>query len=219
MSCTEKQFDEFLSDWSDKNDSGQVVILGSGLDSRSLRFEKQLQSVDVFELDLLSMLEYKSSVNKKINRVSKSKYVPINFGVDSLTSVFKDGGIATDKPTLVLWEGVTYFLDEATVLSILQELSSYFHLCNIVFDYAYKKYIDGDLHYYGASEIANELREIGEPHIFGIDPDSVEPFFADTAWTIQRNYTADELEKKYLNGEKIHGFHGIIELTNNKGKL
>ena len=60
-----KQFDEFLLNWTKKNNCGQIILLGAGLDSRSIRFHQNLSNFDIYELDLYSMLEYKQNIIKK----------------------------------------------------------------------------------------------------------------------------------------------------------
>lgn len=62
---------------------------------------------------------------------------------------------------------VTYFLDESTIIEILNNLNEYFtNELEIILDYAYRDYINSNLSYYGASELNRELKEINEPFIW-----------------------------------------------------
>lgn len=207
-----KQFDEFLLNWVKENSFGQIILLGAGLDSRGLRFYNSLMNFEIYELDLSSMLEYKEKIIKQLNLPCKSNFIPINFGIDNIIEVFAEKNILKNKPTLILWEGVTYFLDEKTVKDILSELNHYFtNELSVAFDYAYIDYVNGDLSFFGAKELNRELQEIGEPHIFGINPNEVEFFAKELNYRLFEHYRAVDLERKFLDSDtKIHGFHGIV---------
>lgn len=161
------------------------------------------------------MLEYKQNIIKKNNFLCKSNFVPINFGVDNILDIFKKNNIKSNQPTFILWEGVTYFLEENTVKEILADFNSFFEEeLTITFDYAYKDYIDGNLNFFGAKELNRELQNIGEPHIFGIDPNDVNSFVNNLNYVIYEHFTANDLENKFLNNSfNIHGFHGILNLV------
>ena len=98
---------------------------------------------------------------------------------------------------------------------ILADFNSFFEEeLTITFDYAYKDYIDGNLNFFGAKELNRELQNIGEPHIFGIDPNDVNSFVNNLNYVIYEHFTANDLENKFLNNSfNIHGFHGILNLV------
>ena len=82
-----KYFDRSLKDWISRNPDSQVVFLGTGFDTRSIRFAKELKDARVYEVDLKAMLDYKKDV---INRnglettTSNKIYVPINFHIENI---------------------------------------------------------------------------------------------------------------------------------------
>ncbi len=183
-----------------------------------------LHNIKIYEFDLKGMFNHKKKVlksNKALKINSNVTYVPINFHNDSLNETFHNIKLKQNIPTFVLWEGVTYFLEEKTVYSTFENLSNYFtNTLNIVFDYAYKDYIDGNLDYYGASELAKELKMIGEPHLFGINPKGMEKYLFKLEFKIMENSTAEDLESQFLVENdnlisKIHGFHGIVYCEKN----
>lgn len=214
-----KKIDQILTKWAKNNPSGQILILGSGLDSRSIRMAGVLHDIKIYEFDLKGMFNHKKKVLKS-NKILKESfnvtYVPINFHNDSLSETFHNIRLKQNIPTFILWEGVTYFLEEKTVYSTFENLSNYFtNALNIVFDYAYKDYINGNLDYYGASELAKELKMIGEPHLFGINPKEMEKYLHKLKFKIMENSTAEDLEGQFLVENdnlisRIHGFHGIV---------
>ncbi|MDG2952067.1 class I SAM-dependent methyltransferase [Exercitatus varius] len=211
-----KRFDETLLDWCrDNRGRSQVIILGAGFDSRSIRFNQELKNINVYEVDLEAMLNHKKGIIRNLNVKNKSIYIPINFGKESLLDVFEKNNIPQDLPTLILWEGVSYFLDESTVIDILSSLRTYFYQSvKVVLDYAYRDYINGNLDYFGAPELFKELKEIGEPHVSGIDHNNIDAFAKKVDYKIYRHYPASRLEEIYLPKPlKMHGFHGILELV------
>ena len=62
-----KFFDNAVNEWCESVKDSQIIILGSGFDSRSIRFEKMLKqnNVTVFEVDLPAMLAHKKEIIKK----------------------------------------------------------------------------------------------------------------------------------------------------------
>jgi methyltransferase (TIGR00027 family) len=217
-----KQFDESLLSWITENQDGQIIILGAGFDSRHLRFNDLLINHQVYEFDLQAMIEYKKQIVENTFNAQKrpnTQYIAINFHEESLIDSFQQAGVLKSKATLILWEGVTYFLEEKTTVEILLSLTTFFETTlQVVFDYAYADYVEGNLNYYGAKELAGELQTIGEPHLFGIDPMKVEIFAKKLHYTVKNNYPAKALERKYLQADggllaHIHGFHGIVELV------
>ena len=216
-----KKIDASLLKWADKNPNGQVIILGSGFDSRSIRFRDKLKNITFYEFDLKGMLDYKINIinsNTCLNANKNVTYIDINLHKESLIDKLTAFNVNKNIPTYILWEGVSYFLEEDTVVKTLENMTHYFiNTLNVIFDYAYKDYIKGDLSYYGAVQLANELRTIGEPHIFGINPDDVSIFLRNLNYQVLDNSPAKELEKQFLldvDGSiitNIHGFHGIVE--------
>ncbi|CDH07030.1 hypothetical protein XBO1_2520001 [Xenorhabdus bovienii str. oregonense] len=104
-----------------------------------------------------------------------------------------------NKNTLVLWEGVTYFLPDEIILSTIIELRELFKgKLQVTLDYAFRDYIEGDLNFYGAKELYNVLVEISEPHFFGLNFNESEKYFANLGFKTTENLTALMLESKYL---------------------
>lgn len=128
-------------------------------------------------------------------------------------SVFSYLSIDQHKNTLIIWEGVTYFLDESTIIEILNNLNEYFtNELEIILDYAYRDYINGNLSYYGASELNRELKEINEPHLFGLEQNKLDGFFNALGYKVDENSKAEDLENEFGLKKKIHAFHGILKI-------
>src|SRR4051812_35508033 len=98
----------------------QVVILGAGFDSRSVRCSDALRTLRVFEVDLPEVLALRTKhlFGGEPTAVSAIA-VPIDFEREDLGHVLSERGYASGARTLFLWEGVTYYLPEDAVRAVL----------------------------------------------------------------------------------------------------
>lgn len=221
-----KFFDQSLDQWLSKEKHSQILILGSGFDTRAIRFSEKLKmhNTKVYEVDLDAMINYKKKIIEREFPDQKSNivWVPCNFQKDDLIVELKNKNFDFSCPTLVLWEGVTYFLTEKIVNDYIKNLKE--HIKNklqITFDYAFKKYIDGNLEYYGAKELFYILIELGEPHYFGVNYENIEEYFEKNGFKVKSNLSSQMLEALFLRNEmgesvgKPHTFHGMAEILTN----
>lgn len=197
----------------------QLVLLGAGYDTRPYRFAAALRRVRTFEVDLPGTQTVKrrlveSVVNYRPNSVT---FVPIDFQRQRLGDVLVAHGYQPTRRTLFLWEGVTYFLTREAVEATLQAVAEHAPAgSRIVFDYALRSYVEGDLSYYGAREIASELERIGEPHLFGLNADEIRPFLARFGFDVDSDLGADKLSDLYLHDAegrlcgRPHEFNRIV---------
>jgi methyltransferase (TIGR00027 family) len=223
------KFDDSLKSWLSEHKNSQVIILGAGFDSRAIRFSDTLNdsNTKLYEIDLKAMLEFKKTKIEQHNLITNKYYFHIfcNFNDSDLTRCFIENKVDTNTPTLILWEGVTYFLPEEIIISTLTELKDFFSSeLQITLDYAYQDYIAGNLDFYGAKELYNVLIEIGEPHFFGLNFEQSESFFKEQGYLTKENLSAMMLESKYLRdnyGNSVglpHVFNAMIDITyNSKG--
>jgi methyltransferase (TIGR00027 family) len=96
----------------------QVVILGTGFDTRPYRLQKYATAAKFFEVDTLPTLQYKKEILQKANiPIPKNViFVPIDFLKDSFEEAFaKAGGYDKTKKTIFIWEGVTYYINQQAV--------------------------------------------------------------------------------------------------------
>ncbi|WP_245193231.1 SAM-dependent methyltransferase [Amycolatopsis alba] len=106
-----KFFDDRLTDFA-RRGGRQLVILGAGLDSRSLRLEWP-QGTTVFEVDRPGVLGFKESVLDRNAYRPASRRVPVatDLAGDWRTDLLA-AGIATDQPVAWLAEGLLLYLTE-----------------------------------------------------------------------------------------------------------
>lgn len=87
----------------------QLVILGSGLDSRAWRMDA-LRSAEVFELDFPEVLHAKTTLLRAENPVGGWHAVPANLGKDDWVSSLAVAGFHPERTTVWVMEGLTGYL-------------------------------------------------------------------------------------------------------------
>jgi methyltransferase (TIGR00027 family) len=115
-----KYFDDVLSNQISLGYK-QVVILGSGLDTRSVR--KNSENVNYFEIDHKTTLQLKEEILKKNKIISNVRYIPGDYVKDNLVSLLRNNNFNFDLPTYFLWEGNTTLLTKEDVIFVLKQIS------------------------------------------------------------------------------------------------
>lgn len=114
-----------LDDWMlaalEKGEVTQVVNLGSGYDARAWRLAGRLGSTPWFEVDHPATHARKKEVfAEAVSGAEPSRgyrSVAVDFEKDDLLARLIEAGFDRAAATFFLWEGVTYYLEPATVLA------------------------------------------------------------------------------------------------------
>jgi methyltransferase (TIGR00027 family) len=185
----------------------QLVILGAGFDSRAYRFAQLKTGVNVFEVD------HPATQQAKIKRLREIlppgelpdfvQFVPLDFTRDTLEVGLPKCGYSDRLKTLFIWEGVTMYLDPASLDNTLSFVAR--HAASgsaIVFDYMYRGVLDGRIQ--GHSEVSSMRRYRGvsnEVLSFGIEEGQIEPFLKARGFKQVVNVSGSELRARYFTGK------------------
>jgi methyltransferase (TIGR00027 family) len=177
----------------------QVVILGAGFDSRSLRFSDALHTVRVFEVDMPEVLALRTEhLFEGQPTAAAATPVPIDFEREDLGYVLRERGYESGARTLFLWEGVTYYLPEDAVKAVLFLVASQSGAgSSILFDYVTRAFVDGDYSGYGARRLAGGWRRLGNVNRFGVD--DIAAFIRSMGLKVRSDIDAGELERRFLS--------------------
>jgi methyltransferase (TIGR00027 family) len=177
----------------------QVVVLGAGFDSRSLRFSDAMRTSRVFEVDMPEVLALRTEhLLGSENTTASAIAVPIDFEHDDLGEALRERGYLPAAPTFFLWEGVTYYLPEAAVQAVLSLVASQSGPgSSILFDYVTRTFVDGDYSGYGARRLADGWRRLGNVNRFGVD--DIAAFTRPLGLGVRSDIDAGELERRYLS--------------------
>jgi len=153
----------------------QVVLLGAGFDCRALRLPR-LAKIPTFELDRLQLLEEK---RKRLGGSVAAthphlRYIPIDFLRDDVGARLSASGFVQITRTLVLWEGVTNYLDAETVASVFDLVAK---ICapgsRIIFTYVHADVLDGGFEAPGLDALFTRLAASHESWTFGFRPEEL----------------------------------------------
>jgi methyltransferase (TIGR00027 family) len=165
----------------------QAVILGAGFDSRAYRLPPMRQ-VTVFEVDHPATQAAKRRVVRRAvgEPAGRVRFVPVVFGADDPAGKLADSGFQPGAATLVLWEGVTNYLDPAAVDATFRFLATAVGPGSpVVFTYVDRGIIDGTARFEGAQTTLRAVRRVGEPFTFGLDPAEVAGYLAQRGFRLE----------------------------------
>jgi methyltransferase (TIGR00027 family) len=176
-----------------------VVILGSGLDTIAYRVP-QLSNLPVYEVDLPQTIAYK---RKKLRQLYGSvpphvTLVPIDFSSQRLEDVLQYHRYLPDRKSFFIWEGVTQYISETAVCTVLEFLAKVEPGSRLVFTYIVKDFIDGQ-RTYGLERLYQQTRVKNQIWQFGLLPSQVAPFIREYSRRELEQAGADEFRQRYLN--------------------
>lgn len=196
----------------------QVVLLGAGYDSRPFRFQEELRQVRVFEVDHPGTQARKKRILRRIGKDSpvNLRYLPIDFNRNSFQTALSEHGFSRNKKTIFLWEGVSYYLPQPAVESVLDFVGTCSPGSSIIFDYAIRDFVEEDTRTYGGKQIASWLKKIREPFLFGLNASETQPFLAAHELHTISDLGPEDLEARHLktkNGDLLGRTLGHVRMV------
>lgn len=174
----------------------QVVILGAGFDTRAYCIEG-IEKTRVFEIDQpLTQAEKLLRLKKVIDPLPQHvTFLPVDFNTQTLAERLLTSGYNEKGKTLFIWQGVTYFLTKEGVDSTLAFIANHSRPGSaVIFDYMYTE----TLH---EKRLKQAAKTSGEPYLFGIDPDQIEPFLTQRGFRDVHSKDFEELKRIYFTGK------------------
>jgi methyltransferase (TIGR00027 family) len=184
----------------------QIVLLGAGYDTRAYRFAKLNNSTKIIELDAPTTQNRKKKClgKSKIEISSKVVFASINFNRESLKIVLEKAGYDSNKETLFLWEGVSYYIEPESVNATLELVRNYSHNESIIaFDYVISVPIEKHHNYYGVIELVQYManRHPNERGKFAIEEEKIESFLEQQGLKMVEHLKNREIENRFLTTE------------------
>ena len=188
----------------------QVVLLGAGYDCRASRLP-ELAECRVVEIDhpatqTIKMESLKAFPGTPPDNVT---YLAVDLTTQNLEDVWATVELDRSAPVFVLWEGVTHYLGETAVDSVLRALA---RLCApdslLAFTYLHQGLLDGSL-YFARAQIAKDRVALGgEPWIWGMNPARLPAYLSKRGFQLQKDLGADEYRQMYWGSiaRQLQGF-------------
>jgi methyltransferase (TIGR00027 family) len=144
----------------------QVVILGSGLDTRAVR--KRAEGVAYFEFDDPSTLQLKKTRYEDHGFEANLTLIPVNYVIEDWIALLKEHHFDFDLPTHFIWEGNTMYLALNDVKAVLIKIRDHVRQATISFDYLSQEVIEKTTGDPELCELVDRLATLGAPWITGI---------------------------------------------------
>ncbi|HYH62192.1 MAG TPA: SAM-dependent methyltransferase [Solirubrobacterales bacterium] len=200
----------------------QAVLLGAGLDSRFYRLRDDLGDAVLFEVDHPVTAAVKAERLEAMFGVMPDhvRYVHVDFNTQGIGERLADHGFDTRARSIVVWSGVTMYLEPEGVAETLRWFASGTGSGSaICFDYLWKEMLDGDDSFHGAPELRKRVTSGGEPFKFGIPRGGTKEFVESFGLTLEEDLGPDDAHERILHhaGEP-YGFGGMALVRNQGGR-
>lgn len=164
ISLRAKKLDDIVRQFVASHPDAVVLDLGVGLDSRRFRVEPP-STVDWYDIDFPDVVAVRRQVMAQPAKVH-------SIGADLADPHWLDG-IPTDRPAVIVADGLLAFLAQDVVVSLLKRLIDHFPSGEVAFNAYTRFHVWAIKHYRGADSIADVVVNPGfdDPH----DPESWDP--------------------------------------------
>lgn len=176
----------------------QIVILGAGFDTLALRLQDKLQAVTIYEVDHPATQAAKRATYARLGTPANVRFVAVDFERDDFVEKLHAAGFDASRTTLISWLGVTYYLTAAAMARTLAQIATLGGTgMKFVFDYMLAEVIDGTSQQREPLRKAWFVATLGEPWLFGLQPEEVESYLAPFGFRVLENYTPQALQARY----------------------
>lgn len=196
--CRTRYIDEVLQENSLSQGIKQLVILGAGYDTRPYRLPG-LERVKVFEVDLPQLqADKKKKIQKHSGRLPENvTFAPIDFGTQSLESVFVGTAFDPSQPAAFIWEGVTQYISAEAVGQSLAFVGRCAPGSLILFTYILKSIIERRSDIPDANKMLDVVGKYA-PWVFGLEPSDIRVYLQPFHLDLVADVGNAEYQEKYL---------------------
>ncbi len=145
----------------------QVVILGSGLDTRPVR--KAAPGVAYFEIDDAGTLDLKKARYAETGTDAHVTLISANYVTSGVIALLKANGFDPSLPSFFIWEGNTMYLTRPYVMKVLTDLKDSVRRFAIAFDYMDEAVVGMTTGEPGATAFVERFAAMGAPWTYGLD--------------------------------------------------
>jgi len=184
---------------------GQLVILGAGLDTLSLRKPHEKAGLLTFEVDHPATQAWKRRRLTEVGLVPPASltFVPVNLEEQSLPAELKAAGLDSNRSTFFHWLGVAPYLRVGLVIETLEFIAG-IPGAEVVFDYT--EPLENYAPERRASIIAVQSRaeEVGEPWLSFFDPCEIHSKINELGLRVIEDLGLREIRLRYLGSQDTY---------------
>jgi len=185
----------------------QLVILGAGFDSRAYRLPMGA-GVRVFEVDHPATQAMKRAVLG--TPPAHVAYVPVDFTSERLEESLGAAGLLARVRTLFVWEGVSNYLDAASVDATLRFVAR--SGTGLLFTYVDRAILDGSAAFEDAPASLRYVSKLGEPFTFGLDPAEIGAYLDERGLQLVEDLPLSVAALRYYSGPrpKVSAYYHVL---------
>lgn len=186
----------------------QMVLLGAGFDTRAWRLPF-LARTRVFEVD------HPATSATKQNRLARLQanrdhlqFVPVDFNRSTAAEPLATAGFDSSRRALVLWDGVTNYLQPSAVDATMRWIGSLARGGQLIFTYIHAGVLDGTVHFDGMGAVMQTVNRSGEPWTFGLEPALVPAYLHERGLRLMNDLNADDYRLQAMGpkARRIKGY-------------
>lgn len=171
----------------------QVVILGSGLDTRAVRMPAA--GVRYFEIEQESTLQLKAE-RLKVNLISADvTYISGDYLKNDLIELLKKNEFDFHLPTYFIWEGNVTYLKKTDIIFILKQIRDNVINYKLSLDYMSHQVITKTTGYTDLNEYIEQLEQLGASWITGFN--DIITFTRELGLNVIDHLSAEQLYNRY----------------------
>jgi methyltransferase (TIGR00027 family) len=177
----------------------QYALLGAGLDTFAYR--NPHPGLRVFEVDHPATQAWKRRILSRaaIGEPDSLTFVPVNFECQTAMEGLVAAGFDRSAPAFFAWLGVTMYLQEDVVYSVLRDVALMPPGSGVIFDYALSGSRMTLLSRLAVKLVNRRLKRIGEPWITFFLPELLESRLRACGFRDIRDYSGGELNARYFS--------------------
>jgi methyltransferase (TIGR00027 family) len=178
----------------------QIVLLGAGFDTTSLRRPTTESPVTIFEVDAPTTQQAKRRLIQHARRRldSQVRWVSCDFERGQLAARLEQAGFDSTRRCVVVWIGVTFYLTRSAIDHTLADVAT---VCApgslLLVDYGDPEIVTGKHHLPGARRVTRAVQRRGEPYRTGLTPSELSTTLATKGFQVIEQLRVPELAQRY----------------------
>lgn len=183
----------------------QVILLGGGLDTLATRKEKYTHhyGVQFFEVDHAALLTAKAALYHAQGIHKNAVYIGMDYTAVDYRETWAAAGIDFTKPTFILWEGNSFYLEKDRALAVITNIAQHFDHVVLAFDYMHgamqeqTAQLDSAANQQSLEQTLTNFKKNRSPFKTFFKPAELLQTLTALGWTIEEQHTAAELAQQY----------------------
>ena len=182
-----------------KEGSKQLIILGAGFDTRSIRLEF-LQQIRTIEIDHPDTSNFKQKIfaNSIGNLSGNISFQQADFNKQTLDEIADNAKVDYTLPTTIIWEGVTNYLTQEAIDRTFEFTKRFTSPFYIIFTYIDKEVLDNPQQFRGTTKLFANLKNNEEQWTFGFTPRELPTYLDQFGLNLVEDLNATSYRLRYM---------------------